>query len=47
MRVGDHEADAWRVSRGWPMMVHGLKSGPAGVEDEGDRWGPAGREKKK
>jgi hypothetical protein len=29
------------------MTVHGLESGLAGVEDGGDRWGPAGREKKK
>jgi hypothetical protein len=28
------------------MTVHGLESGPTGVEDKGARWGPAGREKK-
>jgi hypothetical protein len=45
-RVGGHEADDWCASRGWPMTVHGLESGPTGVEDEGARWVPAGREKK-
>jgi hypothetical protein len=28
------------------MTVHELESGPARVEDEGDRWGLASREKR-
>jgi hypothetical protein len=46
-RASDHEAEAWCASRGWPVTVHRLESGPPGVEDEGDRWDPAGREEKK
>jgi hypothetical protein len=45
-RASDHEEEAWRARRGWPVTVHGLESGPAGVEDKVDRWGPAGREKR-
>jgi hypothetical protein len=29
------------------VTVHRLESNPTGLEDEGDKWGPAGREKKK
>jgi hypothetical protein len=28
------------------MTVHKLESSPTGLEDEGDRWGPADREKR-